>query len=47
MGCDPEEERWVWVSFATAHRIILSAHAGDMTQKSADEVVKTNMRQNK
>ena len=40
MGCQSEEERWVWLSFATEHRLILSAHLGDMTQKAANEVVK-------
>ena len=40
MGCESTNERWVWLSFATKHRLILSAHLGDLTQKSADQVVK-------
>ena len=40
MDCQSEEERWIWLSFATEHRLILSAHLGDMTQKAANEVVK-------
>jgi len=40
MDCASEDERWVWLSFAPQHRLILAAHLGDMTQKSADEVVK-------
>jgi IS1 family transposase len=40
MGCKPEEERWVWLSFDPKNKIILAAHLGDMTQKSSDEIVK-------
>jgi IS1 family transposase len=40
MGCNPEEERWIWLSFDPVNKIILTAHLGDMTQKSSDEVVK-------
>ena len=47
MDCECKDERWIWLSFAPEHRLILSAYAGDMTQKSADEVCKTNMQQNK
>jgi len=39
MDCQSEDERWIWVSFATEHRLILSAQLGDMTQRAADEVV--------
>jgi len=48
LGCQPEEEIWVMAKLCKhEHRLILSAHIGDMTQKSANKVVKTNMRQNK
>ena len=40
MDCSSEDERWTWLSFATEHRLIISAYVGDMTQKAADEVVK-------
>jgi hypothetical protein len=40
MGCKPEEERWVWLSFDPENKIILAANLGDMTQKSSDEIVK-------
>jgi IS1 family transposase len=40
MDCESEDERWIWVSFATEHRLILSAFLGDMTQKAANKVVK-------
>lgn len=44
MECQSENERWIWLSFATEHRLILSAYVGDMTQKASDMVVKRNMR---
>ncbi|MDR2461811.1 MAG: hypothetical protein LBD05_01240 [Mycoplasmataceae bacterium] len=40
MGCNPEKERWVWLSFDPKNKIILAAHLGDMTQKSSDEIIK-------
>ena len=40
MDCSSENERWVWLSFATEHRLILSALLGDMTQEAANKVVK-------
>ena len=40
MDCESEDERWIWLSFATEHRLILSVYAGDMAQKAANEVVK-------
>jgi len=40
MDCSSKDERWIWLSFATEHRLIISAYAGDMTQKAANEVVK-------
>jgi IS1 family transposase len=40
MSCESEDERWIWLSFATEHRLILSVHVGDMTQRAANEVVK-------
>lgn len=40
MGYEPEEERWIWLSFNPAHRIILAVHAGSMTQESADSIIK-------
>ena len=40
MDCQSENERWVWLSFEKEHRLILSAHLGDMTQKAANQVVK-------
>ena len=40
MDYSSEDERWAWISFAPQNRLILVAHHGDMTQKSADEVVK-------
>ena len=35
-----EKRKMVWLSFATEHRLILSALLGDMTQEAANEVVK-------
>ena len=43
MNCESENERWIWLSFATEHRLILSALAGDMTQKTANKL-ETNLR---
>jgi hypothetical protein len=40
MDCESENERWVCLSFNKEHILILSAHLGDMTQKSANTVVK-------
>jgi hypothetical protein len=40
MDWESEDERWIWLSFAPEHKLILSAHLGNMTQKAADEVVK-------
>jgi IS1 family transposase len=40
MDCGADDERWIWLSIAPKHRLILSAHVGDMTQKAANEVVK-------
>jgi len=39
MGHESEEERWIWLSFATEHRLIPAAYACLMTQKSADIIV--------
>jgi hypothetical protein len=33
MGCKPEEERWVYLSFDPKNKIILAARLGDMTHK--------------
>ncbi len=35
---DPDE-RWVWVSFAPEHRLILATHIGPRTQESAEKLV--------
>ena len=40
MECESENERWIWLSFAPEHRLILAAYAGPMTQNAADEIVK-------
>jgi hypothetical protein len=33
MGCRPEEERWVWLSFDPENKIILAAHLGGYDPK--------------
>jgi hypothetical protein len=40
MERESEDERWIWLSFAPEHRLILAAYAGAMTQNAADEIVK-------
>ncbi|BDZ68649.1 hypothetical protein [Methanobacterium ferruginis] len=40
MEHESEDERWIWLSFAPEHRLILAAYAGAMTQDAADEIVK-------
>lgn len=40
MECESEDERWIWLSFAPEHRLILAAYAGSMTQDAANEIVK-------
>ena len=47
MEHDPEEERWIWLSFNPKHQLILAIHAGSMTQESANIIVqKTGKRIN-
>lgn len=36
---EPEEERWIWLSFNPTHRLIIAVYAGPMTQESADIIV--------
>jgi len=40
MEHESEDERWIWLSFAPEHRLILAAYAGSMTQDAADEIVR-------
>lgn len=40
MEYESENERWIWLSFAPEHRLILAAYAGPMIQYAANEVVR-------
>ncbi len=39
MEHESEDERWIWLSFVSEHRLILGAYAGPMTQDSADRII--------
>jgi len=42
MERESEDERWIWLSFAPEHRLILAAYA----QNATDEIVKQNLYKN-
>ncbi|NYB52501.1 MAG: hypothetical protein HVN35_08095 [Methanobacteriaceae archaeon] len=40
MEHESEDERWIWLSFAPEHRLILAAYASSTNLDVADKIVK-------